>query len=152
MKYVEDNIVDVENDSQDQLRTNDLTNTTDMSISTQGSSSPISIGSRSSPSGSTNSSPGSNADPITSPENNEEQPKKKARTNYTNEQVQTLLKIFHENPYPDSEHMETIGKDLGIPENKIKVKINTVVCFSEVSFRNLTRTTNVICLCLCYWY
>ncbi|XP_060578650.1 homeobox protein DLL-1-like [Ruditapes philippinarum] len=119
--HEEDNVVDVENDSQDQFRTNDLPNTTDMSISTQGSSSPQSVGSRSSPSGSTNSSPGSTADPITSPENNEEQPKKKARTNYTNEQVQTLLKIFHENPYPDSEHMETIGKDLGIPENKIKI-------------------------------
>jgi hypothetical protein len=127
--FAEDNVVDVENDSQDQFRTGDLPNTTDMSISTQGSSSPQSVGSRSSPSGSTNSSPGSTADPITSPENNEEQPKKKARTNYTNEQVQTLLKIFHENPYPDSEHMETIGKDLGIPENKIKVKIKFSLSF-----------------------
>ncbi|XP_053377973.1 homeobox protein orthopedia-like [Mercenaria mercenaria] len=119
--HEDDSTVDVENDSHEQLRTSDLPNTTDMSISTQGSTSPQSVGSRSSPSGSTNSSPGSNADPVTSPENNEEQPKKKARTNYTNEQVQKLLKIFHENPYPDSEMMETIGKDLGVPENKIKI-------------------------------
>lgn len=52
---------------------------------------------------------------------NDEQPRKKGRTNYTNEQIQTLLKIFHETPYPDSEMMENIGKDLGIPEKKVKV-------------------------------
>ncbi|XP_045165821.2 paired mesoderm homeobox protein 2-like [Mercenaria mercenaria] len=52
---------------------------------------------------------------------NDEQPKKKARTNYTNEQIQALLKIFHETPYPDSEMMETIGKDLGISEKQVKI-------------------------------
>lgn len=118
--YFTDENIDVENDSQDHLKS-DSSNITDMSISTQGSTSPQSVGAGSSPSGSTKSSPGSNTDAVTSPENSEEQPKKKARTNYTNEQVQALLKIFHENPYPDSEMMENIGKDLGIPENKIKV-------------------------------
>lgn len=113
--------MDVENVSHEHLRSSDIPNTTDMSISTQGSTSPQSTGASSSPSGSTNSSPGSTAEPVTSPEITEDQPKKKARTNYTNEQVQSLLKIFHENPYPDSEMMENIGKDLGIAENKIKV-------------------------------
>ncbi|XP_052778733.1 pituitary homeobox x-like [Mya arenaria] len=47
--------------------------------------------------------------------------KKLVRTSYTNEQIQTLLKIFHENPYPDSEHMEDIAKEFGVPDNKIKI-------------------------------
>lgn len=120
------NIVDVGNDSHDHLRTGDVPNITDSSISTQGSASPQSsaASSTSSPDGSTRSSPGSAGEPATSPENSEEQTtKKKPRTNYTNEQVQTLLKIFHENPYPDSEMMENISKDMGIPENKIKVSL-----------------------------
>ncbi|KAH3695045.1 hypothetical protein DPMN_082493 [Dreissena polymorpha] len=66
-----------------------------------------------------------------SPESKHEQPvtsseqinKKKARINYTNEQIQTLLKLFHENPYPESEMMENIAKDFGVPENKIKVRL-----------------------------
>ncbi|XP_045207028.2 pituitary homeobox 1-like [Mercenaria mercenaria] len=63
----------------------------------------------------------SNNDRVNRLEDNDEQPKKKARTNYTNEQVQTLLKIFHENPYPDSEMMEDIAKDLSINEKQVKI-------------------------------
>ena len=120
----DDSVVDVGNDSHEHMRTSDAPNITDSSISTQGSTSPQSSASSgtSSPTGSSGSSPVSAGETVTSPENTEEQTtKKKPRTNYTNEQVQTLLKIFHENPYPDSEMMENIGKDMGVPENKIKV-------------------------------
>ena len=48
--------------------------------------------------------------------------KKSSRTNFTKEQVQALLKIFHETPYPDSEMMESIGKDLNIKEKQVKVR------------------------------
>ncbi|XP_060554241.1 pituitary homeobox 1-like [Ruditapes philippinarum] len=48
-------------------------------------------------------------------------PKKNARTNFTNEQVKALLKIFYETPYPDSEMMENIGKDLNITEKQVKI-------------------------------
>ncbi|XP_061179104.1 homeobox protein Hox-A3-like [Saccostrea echinata] len=47
--------------------------------------------------------------------------RKKARTNYTPQQVQTLEKVFHENPYPDAEKMEELSKELEIPESKLKV-------------------------------
>ena len=43
------------------------------------------------------------------------------RTNYTPDQVRTLEKMFHENPYPDSETMEMVGHKMGVAENKIKV-------------------------------
>ncbi|XP_060554240.1 homeobox protein unc-42-like [Ruditapes philippinarum] len=48
-------------------------------------------------------------------------PKKNSRTNFTNEQVKALMKIFHETPYPDSEMMENIGKDLNITEKQVKI-------------------------------
>ncbi|XP_069141697.1 intestine-specific homeobox-like [Argopecten irradians] len=47
--------------------------------------------------------------------------KTKKRTNYSPSQVQALEKVFHENPYPDSERMEEMSRDLGIAESKIKV-------------------------------
>ncbi|WAQ96600.1 ISX-like protein, partial [Mya arenaria] len=57
-----------------------------------------------------------------SPETSREDKKKKklVRTCYTNEQIQTLLKMFHDNPYPDSEQMEDIAQKFGVPDNKIK--------------------------------
>lgn len=129
--YIADDLLaDVADESQEHLRTSDVPNITDSSISTQGSSSPqssASSSSTSSPTGSARSSPGSGGEQGASPENGDGQTtKKKPRTNYTNEQVQTLLKIFHENPYPDSEMMENIGKDMGVPENKIKVNFHSL--------------------------
>jgi hypothetical protein len=50
-------------------------------------------------------------------------PKKNSRANFTNEQVKALLKIFYETPYPDSEMMENIGKELNITEKQVKVRI-----------------------------
>jgi hypothetical protein len=50
--------------------------------------------------------------------------KKKARTNFTNEQIKSLLKIFYETPYPESEMMENIAKDLNIKEKQVKVRFN----------------------------
>ncbi|XP_033745557.1 homeobox protein prophet of Pit-1-like [Pecten maximus] len=47
--------------------------------------------------------------------------KTKKRTNYSPSQVQALEKVFHENPYPDSERMEEMSRELGIAETKIKV-------------------------------
>ena len=120
-------MIDVENDSHENLRSSDMPSFTDSSLSTQGSTSPQSNGSSTSPSGST--SPSSTGEPVTTPDSESKQLKKKARTNYTNEQVQTLLKIFHENPYPDSEMMEKIALDLGVPENKIKVSFPWVHYF-----------------------
>ncbi|KAH3695043.1 hypothetical protein DPMN_082491 [Dreissena polymorpha] len=49
--------------------------------------------------------------------------KKKSQITYTNEQIQTLLKLFHGNPYPESEMMENVAKDFGVPENKIKGRL-----------------------------
>ncbi|KAH3695041.1 hypothetical protein DPMN_082489 [Dreissena polymorpha] len=89
-------------------------------------SSPVSSsGSPDMSSGSERASPESiHEQPVTSPETSSEQiNKKKARINYTNVQIQTLLKLFHENPYPESEMMENVAKDFGVPENKIKVRL-----------------------------
>ncbi|KAH3694342.1 pituitary homeobox 1-like [Dreissena polymorpha] len=47
--------------------------------------------------------------------------KKPARTNYTKEQLKSLMTIFHENPYPDSEMMENIAKDFGVKDTNIKI-------------------------------
>ncbi|KAH3694337.1 hypothetical protein DPMN_081777 [Dreissena polymorpha] len=46
---------------------------------------------------------------------------KSARTNYTKEQLKSLMKIFHDNPYPDSEMMENIAKDFGVKDTNIKI-------------------------------
>ncbi|KAK3102649.1 hypothetical protein FSP39_012848 [Pinctada imbricata] len=88
------------------------------------SSSPTGSAKSSSPTGSTKScSPtGSGAEgspSLMSPQN--EPVRKKARTNYSPSQVQALERVFHENPYPDSEKMEALSLELDIPEGKIKV-------------------------------
>ena len=105
-----------------------MPSSTDTSLSTHESTSPKSTGSPSSsnqskcsPFGSEKSSPSSDGEPVSSPDSESKQTKKLKRTSYTNEQLQTLLKIFHENPYPDYEMMETISLDLRVPESKIKV-------------------------------
>ncbi|KAH3694331.1 homeobox protein engrailed-1a-like [Dreissena polymorpha] len=46
---------------------------------------------------------------------------KSARTNYTKEQLKSLMKIFHDNTYPDSEMMENIAKDFGVKDTNIKI-------------------------------
>ncbi|WAR26680.1 ISX-like protein [Mya arenaria] len=119
-KNDDDHLVDVVAESGEQLRNADAA-MTDSSMSTVGSASPQSSASSSSPSGSSRSSPGSGAEAPTSPETTEDKNKKKVRTCYTNEQVQGLMKIFHDNPYPDSEYMERIAKEMGVGENKIKI-------------------------------
>jgi len=119
--FTDEPLVDVVSEGNTLMRTTDAA-LTDSSISTQGSGSPSA--SSSSPSGSSRSSPGSEA--ITSPETGDDKGRKKVRTCYTNEQVQRLLKIFHENPYPDSEHMEEIAKEMGVAENKIKVSLSGI--------------------------
>ena len=58
--------------------------------------------------------------------------KKKSRTNYNPEQVQALEKEFHDNPYPDSDKMESISKEIGVPECKIKVRLNWYLDFTFV--------------------
>ncbi|WAQ96395.1 PITX1-like protein [Mya arenaria] len=116
---------------------------TDSSMTTPGSASPQSSASVSSPSGSSFTSPGSGVDAASSPETEftsheiqstspetdsvspettqETKKKKLVRTCYTNEQIQILMKMFHENPYPDSEKMEDMAKEFGVPDNKIKI-------------------------------
>ncbi|WAQ96394.1 PITX3-like protein [Mya arenaria] len=116
---------------------------TDSSMTTQGSASPQSSASTSSPSGISLTSPGSGVDAASSPETEftsheiqstspetdsvspetiqETKRKKLVRTCYTNEQIQILMKMFHENPYPDSEQMEDMAKEFGVPDNKIKI-------------------------------
>ncbi|KAK3587428.1 hypothetical protein CHS0354_007914 [Potamilus streckersoni] len=122
--------IDVVNDSKEHLCMSDIPNTTDSSISTQASSSPRSAESKgqwTSPSGSTSSgtSPqclSSPSEALTSPTISEvSQAQKKSRTNYSPDQVQALEKVFHENPYPDSDKMEQLSNELSIPEGKIKV-------------------------------
>ena len=55
-------------------------------------------------------------------ENTKKLPKKSARTNFTWDQVNALIKIFQETPYPDAEMIENIGKDLNIKERQVKVR------------------------------
>ena len=124
-----------------------MPSSTDTSLSTQDSTSPKSTGSPSSstqsicsPSGSEKSSHSSAGEPVSSPDSESKREKKLKRTSYTNAQLQSLLKIFHENPYPDSEMMETISLDLGVPENKIKVwYIYIYICFLMRLLINLFR-------------
>ena len=115
-----DDLIDVENESHELMRTCDAPNNTDSSISTRGSTSPQSTDGKPSPT-STMSSPGSGCGSVTSPEPEGPPARKKARTNYRPEQVKALERQFHENPYPDADMMETLSQDLGIPENKLKV-------------------------------
>ncbi|KAL3851657.1 hypothetical protein ACJMK2_015386 [Sinanodonta woodiana] len=122
--------IDVANESREHLRLSDLPNNTDSSISTQASASPRSTESRSqetSPTESTSSgtSPqfvSSPSEALISPTASDVgQAKKKSRTNYSPDQVQALEKLFHENPYPESEKVEKLSKELSIPEGKLKV-------------------------------
>ncbi|XP_052258046.1 pituitary homeobox x-like [Dreissena polymorpha] len=73
-------------------------------------------------SGSVSSSPQTDAESECSGDKeSDKKSKKPARTNYTKEQLQSLVKFFHENPYPDSEMMENIAKDFGIKDTNIKI-------------------------------
>ncbi|XP_052777398.1 pituitary homeobox 2-like [Mya arenaria] len=129
-------------ESTEQLGTVD-TALTDSSMPSQDSASPQSSASASSPSGSSFTSPGSGVGVVSSPETEftsqetqstspetdsispqttrDNKKKKLVRTCYTNEQIQILMKMFHENPYPDSEQMEEMAKEFGVPDNKIKI-------------------------------
>ena len=91
-------------------------------------SSPLPVGSSSSSSSGTKASPvGPSASPEsgcgsgTSPEAESQPVRKKARTNYRPDQIKVLERQFQENPYPDFDRIETLSKDLEIPENKLKV-------------------------------
>ncbi|KAH3775685.1 hypothetical protein DPMN_177091 [Dreissena polymorpha] len=99
-------------------------NTSDCSMSSFESLSPISSSSTAdtaSPTENGSDSSQTDADLAASPDNKPDQKKKLARTNYTKEQLKTLMKIFHENPYPDSEMMDSIAKDFGVKETNIKI-------------------------------
>ncbi|KAH3694286.1 hypothetical protein DPMN_081726 [Dreissena polymorpha] len=73
-------------------------------------------------SGSTSGSPKKDAESAhTSDKESDGKPQKGARTKYTKEQLKTLMKIFHENPYPDSEMMENIANDFGVKDTNIKI-------------------------------
>ncbi|XP_041349479.1 mucin-5AC-like [Gigantopelta aegis] len=50
-----------------------------------------------------------------------DQTKKKSRTNYTPAQVRSLERVFLDTPYPESQVMEDLSKNLNIPEQKLKV-------------------------------
>ncbi|XP_060064659.1 homeobox protein Hox-B4a-like [Ylistrum balloti] len=105
----------LENDSLGTSRSTDIScKETDMSMSTQSS-----LSDQSPSAGSlTTSSP--ELSTAVTPESAQTS-KIKKRTNYSPSQVQALEKVFHENPYPDSERMEEMSRDLGIAETKIKV-------------------------------
>ena len=118
---VSDDLIDVEHENHDMMRSCDAPNNTDSSISTRGSASPQSTDGKPSPTSSA-SSPGSGCGSVTSPEPEGAPVKKKARTNYKPDQVKALERQFHENPYPDADMMEQLSLDLGIPENKLKVR------------------------------
>jgi hypothetical protein len=75
------------------------------------------------------------------PENNKSH-RKNARTNFTQEQVKALLKIFYETPYPDSEMMENIGKDLNITEKQVKVRKTVVYFFKIIKHHYLKNERN----------
>ncbi|ESP01743.1 hypothetical protein LOTGIDRAFT_70438, partial [Lottia gigantea] len=47
--------------------------------------------------------------------------KKNSRTNYSPQQVRSLEKIFLDTPYPESEVMEQLSRDLDIPEKNLKI-------------------------------
>ncbi|OWF51244.1 intestine-specific homeobox-like [Mizuhopecten yessoensis] len=120
----EEELIDVVNDSlgtsigSDSLGTSRSTDTsckeTDISMSTQSS-----LSEQSPCSGSLTTSSPEQCVSVT-PESAQTS-KTKKRTNYSPSQVQALEKVFLENPYPDSELMEEMSRDLGIAESKIKV-------------------------------
>ena len=88
--------------------------------------------------------------------------KKISRTNYNPEQVQALDKEFRDNPYPDSEKMERISKEIGVPEGKIKVRLNCylnvnyifvynrLIFFATCGLYNLTDIAVIIHILLCH--
>jgi len=108
-------------ESHEHLRTRKAS-LTDCSMSTLESISPSSSRSATPPSGSAGSSPGSEETSNIDDDTDQKKKKRKlVRTCYTNEQIQKLMRIFHENPYPDSEQMEDIASEFGVVDNKIKV-------------------------------
>ncbi|KAL5014888.1 hypothetical protein ScPMuIL_009158 [Solemya velum] len=46
---------------------------------------------------------------------------KKGRANYSPFQINALEKMFFENTYPDSDAIENLSEDIGVPKNKVKV-------------------------------
>lgn len=47
--------------------------------------------------------------------------KKNTRTNYSPQQIRSLERIFLDTPYPESEVMEQLSRDMDIPEKNLKV-------------------------------
>ena len=93
-------------------------------MSTLESISPSSSRSTASPSDSAGASPRSEETSNLDDDTGQKKEKRKlVRTCYTNEQIQKLMRIFHENPYPDSEQMEDIAREFGVADNKIKVHV-----------------------------
>jgi len=93
-------------------------------MSTLESISPSSSRSTASPSDSTGASPRSEETSNIDDDTDQKKKKRKlVRTCYTNEQIQKLMRIFHENPYPDSEQMEDMAREFGVADNKIKVHV-----------------------------
>ncbi|KAL5014887.1 hypothetical protein ScPMuIL_009157 [Solemya velum] len=46
---------------------------------------------------------------------------KKVRDNYSPRQINAFEKMFFENTYPDSDAIENLSEDIGVPKNKVKV-------------------------------
>ena len=123
--------MDVVNNSTD--GPSDLPNNTDLSLSTSVSPNGSSSSSVPSPPEPQTESPKSETSSDTSSKPSPDQSsdggsvvKKKVRTNYSPGPIQTLERIFNENPYPDPDTLEDISKDLGVAVNKIKVIFVTI--------------------------
>jgi len=120
-------------------------------MSTLESISPSSLRSVTPSSGSAGSSPGS--EETSNIDDDADQKKKKrklVRTCYTNEQIQKLMRIFHDNPYPDSEQMEDIAREFGVADNKIKVCVKkSLVINSFVDYTNMSCIKTAISVQAC---
>ena len=76
------------------------------------------------------SSPESGYDSRASPEQEIQPVKKKGRATYRPDQLKILERQFQENPYPDAERLETLSRDIRIPESKLRVSRINIMCTS----------------------
>jgi len=56
-------------------------------------------------------------------EGDEDKQKRRNRTSFTGEQLETLEKAFRDSRYPDIAMRETIAKESGLAETKIQVRL-----------------------------
>ncbi|KAL5008639.1 hypothetical protein ScPMuIL_014220 [Solemya velum] len=69
--------------------------------------------------------------------------KKNTRTKYTPQQINTLEKVFMENPYPDTDEVERLAGEFGVPEGKIRIWFQNKRARWRRRAQNTTQQQNV---------